>query len=119
MPTISISVTSISAGDLFGSTRHSTGPARLDPPRTLTLPSAVNSTFRLPAATARSSPPLVPFSATHTPTRDGGSFFASFVAGAPTDRARAASRDEYMSQLPAVVIGLRALVGGPTAIRPS
>src|SRR6476469_6125299 len=118
MPTISISFKSISAGDLFGSARYSTGPTRLDPSWTLTLPSAVNSTVRLPAATARSSPSLVPFSATHTPTRDGGSFLASFVAGAPTDRARAASRDEYMSRLRAVVIGLRVLVGDPTSIRP-
>src|SRR3954471_999328 len=118
MPTISISFTSISAGDLFGSTRYSTGPARLDPSWTLTLPSAVNSTVRLPAVTARSSPSVVPFSATHTPTRDGGSFLESFVAGAPTERARAANRDEYMSQLPAVVIGLRVLVGDPTSIRP-
>src|SRR4051812_47732688 len=119
MPTISISFTSISAGDRFGSTRYSTGPARLDCSWMLTLPSAVNSMVRLPAATVRSSPSLVPFSATHTPTRDGGSFLASFVAGAPTERARAASRDGYMSQLRAVVIGPRVLVGDPTVIRPS
>src|SRR6478752_5928864 len=99
MPTISISFTSISAGDLFGSTRYSTGPTRWDPSWRLTLPSAVNSTVRLPAATARSSPSLVPFSATHTPTRDGGSFLASFAAGAPTERARAVSRDGYTGPL--------------------
>src|SRR3954454_1432614 len=99
MPTIPISFTSISAGDRFGSIRYSTGPARLDCSWTLTLPSAVNSTVRLPAVTARSSPSVVPFSATHTPTRDGGSFLASFVAGAPTDRARAVSRDGYTGPL--------------------
>src|SRR3954463_4340685 len=119
MPTISISFTSISAGDLFGSTRYSTGPARLDPSWTLTLPSAVTSTIRLPAATARSSPSVVPFSATHTPTTDGGSFLASFVAGAPTERARAASRDKYISRLRAVVIGPQVLIGDPTSIRPN
>src|SRR6476646_2356980 len=99
MPAILISFTSISAGDPFGSARYATGPPRLGPSWTLTLPSAVNSTVRLPAATARSSPSVVPFSATHTPTRDGGSFLASFAAGAPTERARAVSRDGYTGRL--------------------
>src|SRR3954447_4678911 len=78
-------------GSFFASVVYlaSNPPTALPPPTWSTdFPSAVNVQV-VPGGGFSGLPPTVAVSAAHSPTSDGGSFFASFVAGAASVTARA------------------------------